>query len=157
MYIALYQPEIAPNTGNIARTCAAAGCPLHLSEPLGFSLSDRQLKRAGLDYWPHVDLTRHRSWGAFVTDRPAGRLVSLSVRGVTELWEMEFLPEDILLFGSESRGLPPEVLAEGASVRIPMGPQVRSLNLAVSVGIVLYEALRQQRNLCANMGEDQAQ
>ncbi|WP_218081296.1 tRNA (cytidine(34)-2'-O)-methyltransferase [Anthocerotibacter panamensis] len=146
MYIVLYQPEIAPNTGNIARTCAAVGCPLHLIEPLGFQLEDRKLKRAGLDYWPEVQLTRHTTWAHFMKARPPGRLLALSVRGQTPFWDFAFAPGDGLVFGCESRGLPPEILAGHPSLTIPMGSPVRSLNLAVSVGIVLYEALRQNRD-----------
>jgi len=145
MFVVLYQPEIAPNTGNIARTCAAVGCPLHLIEPLGFQLDDRKLKRAGLDYWPSVDLHRHRSWRDFTESRPPGQLYALSARAQTSFWEVNFGPEDGLLFGPETTGLPGEILAAYPSLVIPTRGAVRSLNLSVAVGIVLFEALRQQR------------
>ncbi len=143
MYIVLYQPEIAGNTGNIARTCAATGIGLHLIEPLGFQLDDRKLKRAGLDYWPHVTLSRHADWETFLTQRPPGRLITLSAHAETSLWDFRFEPEDSLIFGSESQGLPLALRQAHPSLIIPMPGAVRSLNLAVSVGIVLYEALRQ--------------
>lgn len=151
--VVLYQPQIPPNTGNVSRTCAATGCPLHLIEPLGFSLEDRQLKRAGLDYWPLVDLHRHSDWGAFQTmrSRLGGRLVALSSHAELAYTDFAFAADDWLLFGRETEGLPTSIQNE-AQVRllIPMRhasrdglPGVRSLNLSVSVGVVLFEALRQ--------------
>ncbi len=118
---------------------------MHLIEPLGFQLDDRQLKRAGLDYWPQVHLKRHRHWQEYLTQRPPGRIVALSVRGAVDHWDFNFEASDALLFGPETQGLPPEMLRDYPGVRIPMSGAVRSLNLAVSVGIVLYEALRQTR------------
>lgn len=147
MYIVLFQPEIAPNTGNIARTCAATATPLHLIEPLGFQLDDRRLKRAGLDYWPLVQVERHRDWEQFMVCRPPGRLVALSARGSVEYWDFEFASTDGLVFGSESQGLPEAIRSTMPTLRIPHQTGVRSLNLAVSVGIVLYEALRQVQKL----------
>jgi len=150
--IVLYQPQIPPNTGNVARTCAATDTPLHLIEPLGFTMDDRQLRRAGLDYWPWVDLQRHPDLEAFQRQRAGlgGRLVALSAHGETRYTRFGFAPSDWLLFGRETEGLPPELLAGAdACLTIPMagglsrGGGVRSLNLSVSVGIVLYEALRQ--------------
>ncbi|WP_287127955.1 tRNA (cytidine(34)-2'-O)-methyltransferase [Candidatus Cyanaurora vandensis] len=144
MYVVLYQPEIAPNTGNIARTCAAVGCPLHLIAPLGFQLDDRRLKRAGLDYWPQVELITHDSWADFVQNRPPGSLYALSARATTPCWAADFTLPVGLLFGPETRGLPETILRDYPNLVVPMGRGVRSLNLAVTVGIVLYEALRQQ-------------
>lgn len=154
--IVLYQPEIPPNTGNIGRTCAATGSALHLIEPLGFSLSDRMLKRAGLDYWPLITLQRHASWDAFNTRRhqQGGRLVALSSQAQDSYLDFDYAEDDWLLFGRESDGLPAAVHeVADARLTIPMrhgssaqSPGVRSLNLSVSVGIVLFEALRQLRN-----------
>jgi tRNA (cytidine/uridine-2'-O-)-methyltransferase len=152
--IVLYQPQIPPNTGNVARTCAATDTELHLVEPLGFQIDDRQLKRAGLDYWPLVSLVRHGSWDAFLNHRSSrgGRLIALSSHGGESYGDWLFSPEDWLLFGRESDGLPAAVLScADAILAIPMAraaratqPGVRSLNLSVAVGVVLFEALRQQ-------------
>lgn len=145
--VVLVNPEIPPNTGNIARTCAATATELHLVEPLGFELSDRYLKRAGLDYWPHVDLTIHPSWTAFRTtarDR-GGRWIGFSTRGTSLYTALVYAPSDWLLFGPETQGLTPATLtACDHTARIPMAQtQVRSLNLSTSVAIGLFEALRQ--------------
>jgi tRNA (cytidine/uridine-2'-O-)-methyltransferase len=150
--VVLYQPEIPPNTGNVARSCAATASELHLIEPLGFEISDRTLKRAGLDYWPWVPLHRHADWEAFQKYRSArgGRLLALSRHASHSYHRTVYRTDDWLLFGRESDGLPPELLAEAdASLTIPMrgsvenGGGVRSLNLSVAVGVVLFEALRQ--------------
>ncbi|SDF04144.1 tRNA (cytidine(34)-2'-O)-methyltransferase [Desulfovibrio legallii] len=147
MQIVLFEPEIPPNTGNVARLCAAAGTPLHLIEPLGFKLENRYLRRAGLDYWPHVRLKVWPCWQAFAAEgRQGGRLVFTSARDAatsTPLQHFAFAPEDCLVFGPETRGLPPEILVLSPHrVRIPMREDgVRSLNLSTSVGIVLYAAL----------------
>lgn len=146
--LVLVHPQIPPNTGNVARTCAATGTELHLVEPLGFDLSDRQLKRAGLDYWPHVKLYRHASWEAFAEAAAAagGRLVGFSAKGTDgNHWQFKFQPQDWLLFGSETAGLPAQALAQCASViHIPMSrAHVRSLNLSVSAAVGLFEARRQ--------------
>ncbi len=145
--IALIQPQIPPNTGNVARTCAATGTPLHLVGPLGFEISDRQLKRAGLDYWPHVDLTVHDSIAAFQLhhSQQGGRWIGFTTAGTQNYSEFEFQPEDWLLFGRETTGLPDEALANCTElIYIPMSqPHVRSLNLSVSVAIGLFEARRQ--------------
>jgi tRNA (cytidine/uridine-2'-O-)-methyltransferase len=145
MRIALVEPEIPQNTGSIARLCAATATPLHLVGKLGFSLEDRYLKRAGLDYWPYVDLTVHESWAAFLAARPAGRLVGLSAHGDASYTRVAYREDDTLVFGGETRGLPADVREQIAPLyRIPMsGTGVRSLNLANAASIVLYEGLRQ--------------
>jgi tRNA (cytidine/uridine-2'-O-)-methyltransferase len=151
--VVLFQPQIPPNTGNVARTCAATGSELHLIEPLGFSISDRHLRRAGLDYWPWVALQCHADLETFQQHRQlrGGRLIALSSQSATAYTDFHFDRDDWLLFGRETDGLPNDLKA-AADVRltIPMarsahGGQggVRSLNLSVSVGIVLFEALRQ--------------
>ncbi|MCM1984197.1 tRNA (cytidine(34)-2'-O)-methyltransferase [Lyngbya confervoides] len=145
--VVLVNPEIPPNTGAIARTCAATDTELHLVEPLGFEISDRYLKRAGLDYWPYVKLTRHPNWASFVTSAAAagGRLLGFSTRGNLDYWDCQFQPGDWLLFGRETAGLSPQMLAQcDGCLRIPMTqPQVRSLNLSVSAALGLFEARRQ--------------
>lgn len=145
--VVLVNPEIPPNTGNIARTCAATATELHLVGPLGFELSDRYLKRAGLDYWPYVPLHYHESWEAFKTFHQAtgGRWLGFSSGGKYNYIQMQYQPEDWLLFGCETQGLPKAVLDScDATLRIPMAQtQVRSLNLSVSVAIGLFEARRQ--------------
>lgn len=148
MEIVLYQPEIPPNTGNIARLCAATAQRLHLIEPLGFSLSDKHLKRAGLDYWPAVDLKVWPDWDMFHRQN-IGRLVFTSARQGMPLHRFRFQPGDNLVFGPETRGCPPELLQEHGDrvVNIPIVGPVRSLNLSTAAGIVLYEALRQTGEL----------
>src|SRR5262245_57858192 len=145
IHIALWEPEIPPNTGNVARLCAATGSPLHLIGRLGFRLDERELLRAGLDYWPAVDLHRHDTVEQFEVTF-AGRICCLSARASVPYTEATFRDGDCLLFGSESRGLPPSALSRYAErtfvIPMPAG-KVRSLNLATAVGIVLYEALRQ--------------
>lgn len=145
--IVLYQPEIPPNTGNIARTCAATNTELHLVGELGFEISDRAVKRAGLDYWPYVDLNQHSNWTKFTQyqQQKSGNLIAFSVKGTKSYTNYSFQSEDWLLFGPESKGLPAEIMANSdAILRIPIpNPQVRSLNLSVSVAIALYEAKRQ--------------
>jgi tRNA (cytidine/uridine-2'-O-)-methyltransferase len=149
LHIALWEPEIPPNTGNIARLCAATGTKLHLVGRLGFRLDDRHLLRAGLDYWPHVDVRRHATFEEFVATLSEARIIPVSSK-VTRAYSREvFRDGDCLLFGSESKGLPASILARYAdsAVTIPMPTgHVRSLNLATAVGIVLYEALRQLQN-----------
>lgn len=145
--VVLVQPQIPPNTGNVARTCAATGTPLHLVGPLGFEISDRYLKRAGLDYWPYVDLHYHETWSAFCHfhQQQTGRWVGFSTSGTSSYIEFQYRQDDWLLFGCETAGLPAEVMqACDATVYIPMSqPQVRSLNLSVSAAIGLFEAYRQ--------------
>jgi tRNA (cytidine/uridine-2'-O-)-methyltransferase len=145
--LVLVYPQIPPNTGNIARTCAATETELHLVEPLGFDLSDRQLKRAGLDYWPHVKLYRHPNWATFYecANNSSGRLIGFSTSGSKSYWKFQFQPNDWLLFGSETSGLPRDILETcTATVHIPMSRvHVRSLNLSVSAALGLFEARRQ--------------
>lgn len=146
MHIVLVEPEIPPNTGTIARLCAATNTPLHLIGPLGFSLEDRYLKRAGLDYWPYVDVHTYSNWQEFLRRRPAGRILAFSARATRSYTQVRYEPGDLFLFGSETKGLPLELRTAFADVlyTIPMeGKHVRSLNLANAVAIVLYEALRQ--------------
>lgn len=145
--VVLVNPQIPPNTGNIARTCAATGTELHLVGPLGFEISDRYLKRAGLDYWPYVKLHYHPSPEAFkiIHQQRGGRLLGFSVRGTENYTKYQFQDDDWLLFGSETNGLPADVLAIcDSTLYIPMyEPGVRSLNLSVSVAIGLFECRRQ--------------
>lgn len=143
--VVLYQPEIPQNTGNIARTCVAVGAQLHLIRPLGFVWGQTQLKRSGLDYWEHLNYVLHDSWQDFLAQLPPdSRLWAFSSKVEQRYCEVNYQPNDYLLFGPESRGLPSEVLERFPTVTIPMpGPGGRSLNLAVSVGVGLYEALRQ--------------
>jgi tRNA (cytidine/uridine-2'-O-)-methyltransferase len=143
MQIVLFAPEIPPNTGNIARLCAATCTELHLIEPLGFSLDNRCLKRAGLDYWPEVRLNVWPDWSAYASSGKLRRAVMASAKGGEAVHRFAFDADDSLVFGPETRGLPPEILsASPHKVRIPMNnPRVRSLNLSTSAGIVLYMAL----------------
>lgn len=144
--VALYQPEIPPNTGNAARLCAAVRVPLHIVGRAGFQFDDRAVRRAGLDYWPHVTLHHHRNLDALEAMVSPGRILCFSARNGTPYTQFHFEPNDCLLFGPESSGLPPHVVDRypGQCLTIPMlNPEVRSLNLATAVGIALYEALRQ--------------
>lgn len=145
--VALIHPQIPPNTGNIARTCAATATELHLVGPLGFEISDRYLKRAGLDYWPYVNLHYHDSLDAFksVHQQQGGRWIGFSTGGTFSYIKFQFQANDWLLFGCETKGLPQAVLqACEATVYIPMAqPEVRSLNLSVSAAVGLFEARRQ--------------
>lgn len=145
--VVLVHPQIPPNTGNVARTCAATSTELHLVGPLGFEISDRYLKRAGLDYWPYVNLHYHESIDAFraMHLQQGGRWIGFSTKGECSYVKFQFQVDDWLLLGSETLGLPSEVLeACDATVRIPMTqPGVRSLNLSVSAAVALFEARRQ--------------
>jgi len=144
LQIALVEPEIPPNTGNVARLCAATGCALHLVEPLGFSIDDRELKRAGLDYWKHVSITLHPSLDAFLAATSDSQRWYFSTRASLPYSKADFHAGDILVFGKETKGLPDELLARDpeSCLRIPMRPgSVRSLNLSTAVGIVTYTAL----------------
>lgn len=149
--VVLVHPQIPPNTGNIARTCAATNTELHLVGPLGFELSDRYLKRAGLDYWPHVNLHYHASIDTFqkLQQQQGGRGIGFSTSGRCSYTKFAFQPLDWLLFGSETQGLPADVLAAcHETVYIPMASQqVRSLNLSVSAAVGLFEAQRQLGSL----------
>jgi tRNA (cytidine/uridine-2'-O-)-methyltransferase len=146
VHIVLVEPEIAPNTGSIARLCAATTSSLHLVEPLGFTIDDKHLRRAGLDYWPYVDVHRYPTWDAFRSTLPAARLFFFSARAAPSYTTCRFEEDDFLVFGGESNGLP-QALRDAHSDRlygIPMATtHVRSLNLATAAAIVLYEALRQ--------------
>ncbi len=147
--VVLVHPEIPPNTGNIGRLCAATRTSLHLIEPLGFSLDDRYLRRAGLDYWPHLDLTTHPSWSHYRETAGGRRAFCLSARAARTYLEAPFeVSEAIdLIFGCETRGLPAEIVqwASGDLYRIPIHhPEVRSLNLSNAVSITLYEAMRRR-------------
>jgi tRNA (cytidine/uridine-2'-O-)-methyltransferase len=146
MHVVLVSPEIPQNTGNIARTCAATGTALHLIEPLGFSLDDRYLRRAGLDYWPMCRVERHPSWAAFCADHPGATMHFATTKAPRDYCGAVYGPDDYLVFGRETKGLPEELLAAryDRCVRIPMREGARSLNLSNSVAVVLYEALRQQ-------------
>ncbi len=146
MHVVLYQPEIPQNTGSIARLCAATKTPLHLIAPLGFKIDDKHVKRAGLDYWPYVEVRVHDSWQDFLGQHGRARLIFFSKKAARSYTQAEYRDEDYLVFGPETRGLPEELLEAHAdrSYRIPMMTQaVRSLNLSNAVSIVLYEALRQ--------------
>jgi tRNA (cytidine/uridine-2'-O-)-methyltransferase len=148
MHIVLLEPEIPPNTGNVARLCAATKSTLHLIEPFGFKLDDSQLKRAGMDYWQHVDWKRWGSWTQFRSALdPAARLWFIESGGPRLYTEVPFSPADYLVFGRETAGLPKTLLDENRDewLRIPMfNPEARSLNLSNCVALVLFEALRQQ-------------
>ena len=144
LQIALIEPEIPPNTGNVARLCAATGCALHLVEPLGFSIDDRELKRAGLDYWEHVCITLHPSLDAFLAATSDLRRWYFSARASISYASAGFARGDILVFGKETKGLPDELLARDPEhcLRIPMRNEtVRSINLSTAAGIVTYAAL----------------
>jgi tRNA (cytidine/uridine-2'-O-)-methyltransferase len=146
MQIVLFEPEIPPNTGSVARLCAATLTPLHLIEPLGFKIDDKHLKRAGLDYWEFVDLRVHESWEDFLSTMRPEHLFFFSKRAVKSYTAVRYREEDFLVFGPETRGLPQSLLDAHAdcALRIPMlGTGVRSLNLSNAVSIVLYEGLRQ--------------
>lgn len=145
VHVALYEPEIPGNAGSVARLCAATGAPLHLIGRLGFSFSHPRARRTGMDYWERVDLRRHVSYGDF-REAVEGRTVwMLSTRAERSVWDARFGAGDVLLFGPESRGLPQDLLDAHPErcLRIPMRPGIRSLNLGTSVGITLYEAIRQ--------------
>ncbi len=147
IHVVLFEPEIAPNAGNIMRLCANAGAQLHLVGPLGFRLDDRRLRRAGLDYRDAAAVTVHRGWRECRDALAARRWFAVSTRGGRAYSEVAYRAGDVLVFGPESRGLPPELLAEfgdDARLRIPMAPGSRSLNLANAVSVLVYEAWRQQ-------------
>ncbi len=145
LHVVLVEPEIPPNTGNIARLCLAAGARLHLVEPLGFSLDEKALRRAGMDYWHLCDVKRWVSLAGLHASEPAGRYFYFTTKASRVYWNEAFKDGDFLVFGRESRGLPESLLRENveACLTIPMQPEARSLNLATSVGVVLYEAKRQ--------------
>lgn len=146
-HIALFEPKIAPNCGNIIRLAANNGCALHLIEPLGFDFEEKKLRRAGLDYHDLANVTRHASYADMLTAVAPSRVLALTTKGSRPHTELQYLPGDLLLFGSETSGLPDDIrnaIPAELRLRIPMMPDARSLNLANSVAIVCYEAWRQQ-------------
>lgn len=147
MNIVLHQPEIPANTGNIGRTCVATGTSLHLIEPLGFRLDEKSVKRAGMDYWDKLDVTRYINWKDFKEKNPNAKIWMATTKAHKIYTEVEFGPDDFIMFGKESAGIPEEILVENEEtcIRIPMLDDIRSLNLSNSVAIVLYEALRQNK------------
>jgi tRNA (cytidine/uridine-2'-O-)-methyltransferase len=144
--VALFEPEIPPNAGAVARLCAATGAPLHLIGRLGFSFSHPAARRASMDYWEQVEVHRHVNFDDFLAAVPGRRVWMLSTHGTRPHWDADFASDDVLLFGPESRGLPAELLARDPDrvLRVPMRSEARSLNLATAVAVALYEALRQQ-------------
>lgn len=148
MRVALFQPEIAGNVGNVLRTGACLGAAVDLIEPMGFIWDDRRVRRAAMDYIGHVDVSRHAGFDAFRETLGTSRLVLFTTKASHSPYDFEFQPDDVLLFGKESAGVPPEVAeACHARVRLPMRPNVRSMNLATSAAIALAEALRQTGGL----------
>jgi len=147
IHIVLVEPEIPPNTGNVARSCAATESVLHLVKPLGFSVDDKQMKRAGLDYWPFINLFIHESLDAFLNKYPGRTMYFAETTGEKNYTDVKFEDEDMILFGRETGGLPKELIEKNKdnAIRIPMTEniQFRSLNLSNSVNIILFEALRQ--------------
>lgn len=146
LHIALYEPEIPPNTGNIMRLCANTGCQLHLIHPLGFQLDEKRLRRAGMDYRDLATVQEHASFAAFSVAMGERRVFALTTKGHLTYTEAQFAAEDVLLLGPETRGLPNDLLAvfpTDHKLRVPMLPESRSLNLSNTAAIVIYEALRQ--------------
>ena len=145
--IVLFEPEIPANTGNIGRTCVATGTRLHLIEPLGFRLNVKSVKRAGMDYWEHLDVTRYINYEDFLAKNPGAKIYMASTKAPRCYTEVQYEPDCFIMFGKESAGIPEEILLENqeTAVRIPMMSEIRSLNLGNSVAIVLYEALRQNQ------------
>lgn len=146
MNIILHQPEIPANTGNIGRTCVATGTKLHLIEPLGFRINEKELKRAGMDYWDRLDVQRYMNFDEFLQKNPGAKIWMATTKAKQVYSDVEFGDDDFIMFGKESAGIPEEILIEyeNTCIRIPMLDEIRSLNLSNSVAIVLYEALRQQ-------------
>ena len=147
-HIVLVEPEIPPNTGNVIRLCANTGCDLHLIEPLGFSMDDKHMRRAGLDYHEYAQVLRHASWQAFIDacQPSADRLWALTTRGTRTVHDVAFQPGDWLVFGAETRGLPPlvrDAIAPAQQLRLPMRAGQRSLNLSNAVAVTAFEAWRQ--------------
>jgi tRNA (cytidine/uridine-2'-O-)-methyltransferase len=149
--IVLHEPEIPANTGNIGRTCCATGTRLHLIGPLGFSLNEKALKRAGMDYWEHLDVTVYDDYNDFLAKNPGAKIYYATTKAPYVYTEANYEPDCYIMFGKESAGIPEDILVgnQETCIRIPMNPQIRSLNLSNSVAIVLYEALRQ--NSFSNM------
>ncbi len=148
MQVVLFQPEIPPNTGNIARLCVATQTPLHLIKPLGFSLEDKYLKRAGLDYWPYLAFYIWPDWDHFEKEHTSDKFVLFSKKANKSLYSHQFRGDEMLIFGPETRGLPEWMLKKYSPVlKIPMWGKARSLNLSTAVGICLYEAYRQTKDI----------
>lgn len=147
MHIILHQPEIPANTGNIGRTCVATGTTLHLIEPLGFRLDEKSIKRAGMDYWDKLDVTRYINFEEFQTKHPDAKIWYATTKAKRLYTEASFGNNDYIMFGKESAGIPEELLVEHEEtcIRIPMLTEIRSLNLSNAVAVVLYEALRQNQ------------
>ena len=147
MNIVLHEPEIPANTGNIGRTCVATGSTLHLIEPLGFRLNEKEIKRAGMDYWEHLDVRRYDDYRDFCEKNPDAKIWFATTKAKYVYTDVQFGPDDYIMFGKESAGIPEEILVEHKEdcVRIPMVGDIRSLNLGNSVAVVLYEALRQNQ------------
>ena len=145
LHVVLHEPEIPNNTGNIGRTCVATGCALHLIDPLGFDVSDKALRRAGLDYWPRLGVRRHAGVDAWERERGGAPVWVFSVRGSRPVFDADIRPGDHLLFGKETAGLPPELVGAhaGRVLALPMAAGERSLNLATVVTVAIYEGLRQ--------------
>lgn len=143
--IVLFEPEIPANTGNIGRTCVATGTRLHLIEPLGFRLNEKEIKRAGMDYWNQLDVTRYINYEDFLEKNPGAKIYMATTKGPNVYSDAKFEPDCYIMFGKESAGIPEEILLQNKenAIRIPMIGDIRSLNLSNSVAIVLYEALRQ--------------
>ncbi|MCR5222969.1 MAG: tRNA (uridine(34)/cytosine(34)/5-carboxymethylaminomethyluridine(34)-2'-O)-methyltransferase TrmL [Lachnospiraceae bacterium] len=146
MNIVLLEPEIPANTGNIGRTCVATGTKLHLIEPLGFRLTENNIRRAGMDYWEKLDVRRYINYEDFLDQNHPQRIFMATTKAKRDYTEVEYTEDDYIMFGKESAGIPEEILIENEEtcIRIPMLNEIRSLNLSNSVAIVLYEALRQQ-------------
>ncbi len=146
MNIVLLEPEIPANTGNIGRTCVATGTKLHLIEPLGFRLTENNIRRAGMDYWEKLDVRRYINYEDFLDQNHPRRVFMATTKAKRDYTEVEYTEDDYIMFGKESAGIPEEILIENEEtcIRIPMLNEIRSLNLSNSVAIVLYEALRQQ-------------
>ena len=147
MHIVLHQPEIPANTGNIGRTCVATGSSLHLIEPLGFHLDEKSIKRAGMDYWPKLNVSRYMNFAEFQEKHPGVKIWMATTKAHQVYSDVSFGPDDFIMFGKESAGIPEEILVdhEDTCIRIPMLEDIRSLNLSNAVAIVLYEALRQNQ------------
>lgn len=145
MNIVLFEPEIPANTGNIGRTCVATGTRLHLIQPLGFKINEKELRRAGLDYWGDLDVTIYENYEDFLTRNPGAKIYMATTKAVHVYSEVHYEPDCYIMFGKESAGIPEEILVKNKenSIRIPMIGEIRSLNLSNSVAVVLYEALRQ--------------
>ena len=145
MHIVLHQPEIPQNTGNIGRTCVATNTSLHLIEPLGFMINEKALRRAGMDYWENLDVSRYINYEDFLAKHPGAKIWYATTKAKHSYTDVSFGMDDFIMFGKESAGIPAEILVENEEncIRIPMGNDIRSLNLSNSVAIVLYEALRQ--------------